>query len=59
METGDLRRSCSLRTGIILDPNWKVKRTFGFEWLITQIMHGSQFVRTLVSPMRDEQAITS
>lgn len=39
----NLRRSCSLRTGTILDPNWKVKRTFGFEWLIIHIMHGSHF----------------
>lgn len=51
----DLRRSCTLRTGTILDPNWKVKRTFGFEWLIAQIMHGSHFVTTLlVSLVQDE-----
>lgn len=51
----DLRRSCSLRTGTILDPNWKVKRTFGFELLIAQIMHGSHFVKTLlVSLVQDE-----
>lgn len=41
METSDLRKSCSLRSGTILDPNWKVKRTFGFERLIDQIMHDS------------------
>lgn len=41
METSDLRWSCSLRSGTILDPNWKVKRTFGFERLIEQIMHDS------------------
>ncbi|KAI9539293.1 hypothetical protein NQZ68_005372 [Dissostichus eleginoides] len=25
MEAGDLRRSCSLRIGTILDPNWKIE----------------------------------
>lgn len=56
METSDLRRSCSLRTGTILDPNWKVKKTFGFELLICQIMHGSHFVTTmLVSLVQDER----
>lgn len=60
MEARDLRRSCSLRSGTILDPNWKVKRTFGFEWLFAQIMHGSHFVTTLlVSLVQDEHTAWS
>lgn len=56
METRNLRRSCSLRSGTILDPNWKVKRTFGFERLIDQNMHDSHslFFFFFVSLVQDE-----
>lgn len=51
---GDLRRSCSLRTGTILDPNWKVKRTFGFESLRSCMAHILLLQTQLVSLVQDD-----